>query len=91
MHYYRGLYLYYTKQHAQAVAESDLVRQDSADTHEGLMLCELATLRMGQTLDLLNQRQEAVARYQQLLAEGLTFVKSEAERYHTKPFTRPSS
>lgn len=35
MHYYRGLYLYYTKHDAQAVAESDLARQDSADTREG--------------------------------------------------------
>ncbi len=91
MHYYRGLFLYFTKRYSDAAVEFGLARGNRLDTYEAQVFWELATVRLGQIQDLLGRRDQAVAHYEQVINEGLTFVRDEAQRYLSVPFTRPSS
>ncbi|MEW6547239.1 MAG: hypothetical protein AB1446_10050 [Bacillota bacterium] len=90
MLYYRGIYRYLTKDYSQAIEDFSAVADDCTRRVGGLIpLWELATLRKGQMLDLLGEREAALRAYQKVAREGTGHLKDIVSSFLKEPFTRP--
>ncbi len=90
MLYYRGIYRYLTKDYSQAIEDCSAVADDCTRRVGGLIpLWELATLRKGQMLDLLGEREAALRAYQKVAREGTEHLKDIVSSFLKEPFARP--